>query len=101
MYLVGHLIFEAIKKSQADGVGGLTFGADPMAVATSFVSEIQKSPLKAFSIRKEMKNHGISRWIEGDMGGLILSGRTPRPRWKISRKRCSPSGGNIVPFVIP
>lgn len=67
MYLVGHLIFEAIKDCQAHGVGGLTFGADPMAVATSFVSGIQKSPLKAFSIRKEMKNHGISRWIEGDM----------------------------------
>lgn len=67
MYLTGHLIFEAIKNCPAHGVGGLTFGADPMAVATAFVSEIQKSPLKAFSIRKEKKNHGISRWIEGDM----------------------------------
>jgi orotate phosphoribosyltransferase len=67
MYLTGHLIFEAIKNCQADGIGGLTFGADPMAIATAFVSEIQKAPLKAFSIRKEKKNHGISRWIEGDM----------------------------------
>ena len=67
MYLTGHLIFEAIKNCQAHGVGGLTFGADPMAVATAFVSEIKKSPIKAFSIRKEKKNHGISRWIEGDM----------------------------------
>ncbi len=67
MYLTGNLIFEAIKDCQAHGVGGLTFGADPMAIATAFVSEIQKSPLKAFSIRKEKKDHGISRWIEGDM----------------------------------
>jgi orotate phosphoribosyltransferase len=67
MYLTGHLIFEAIKNCQADGIGGLTFGADPMAIATAFVSEMQKAPLKAFSIRKEKKNHGISRWIEGDM----------------------------------
>jgi orotate phosphoribosyltransferase len=67
MYLAGHLIFEAIKNCQADGIGGLTFGADPMAIATAFVSEMQKAPLKAFSIRKEKKDHGISRWIEGDM----------------------------------
>lgn len=67
MFLTGHLIFDAVKNCQAHGVGGLTFGADPMAVATAFVSEIQQSPLKAFSIRKEKKNHGISRWIEGDM----------------------------------
>jgi orotate phosphoribosyltransferase len=67
MYLAGHLIFEAIKGCQAHGVGGLTFGADPIAVATSFVSEIKKSPLKAFSIRKEKKDHGISSWVEGDM----------------------------------
>jgi orotate phosphoribosyltransferase len=67
MYLTGHLIFEALQYSEAAGVGGLTFGADPMAVATAFVSEIQKAPIKAFSIRKEKKDHGISRWIEGDM----------------------------------
>jgi len=67
MYLSGHLIFEAIKDCRAHGVGGLTFGADPMAIATAFVSEMKKAPLKAFSIRKEKKDHGISRWIEGDM----------------------------------
>lgn len=67
MYLTGHLIFDALKDCSVQGVGGLTFGADPMAIATAFVSEIRKTPIKAFSIRKEKKDHGISGWIEGDM----------------------------------
>ena len=67
MYLVGHLVFEAIKDVVPDGVGGLTFGADPIAVATSFASELNHMPVKAFSIRKTQKDHGIVNWVEGDM----------------------------------
>ena len=67
MYLVGHLMFDAIKATQATAVGGLTFGADPIAVATSFASELKGEPLKAFSIRKTQKDHGIVKWIEGDL----------------------------------
>ena len=33
MFLTGHLVLEEIKKLNVDGVGGLTFGADPIAVA--------------------------------------------------------------------
>ncbi|MES0446418.1 MAG: orotate phosphoribosyltransferase, partial [Desulfobacterales bacterium] len=67
MFLVGHLVFDAIKDLAPDGIGGLTFGADPMAVATAFVSELKGKPINAFSIRKTQKDHGIIRWVEGDM----------------------------------
>lgn len=67
MFLAGHLVFETIKDLNLDGVGGLTFGADPIAVATAFVSELQGKPLSAFSIRKTRKDHGIASWIEGDL----------------------------------
>jgi len=67
MFLVGHLIFDTIKDLDIDGIGGMTFGADPMAVATAFVSELKGKPINAFSIRKTQKDHGIVRWIEGDM----------------------------------
>ena len=67
MFLVGHLVFDAIKDLKAHGIGGLTFGADPMAIATAFVSELKAKPMNAFSIRKTQKDHGIVRWIEGDM----------------------------------
>jgi len=67
MFLTGHLVFEAIRNASVSAVGGLTFGADPIAVATAFASELKGQPLKAFSIRKTQKDHGIVRWIEGDM----------------------------------
>ncbi|MBF0203251.1 MAG: orotate phosphoribosyltransferase [Desulfamplus sp.] len=67
MFLVGHLMFDAIRNSDCTGVGGLTFGADPIAVATSFASYLEKKPVKAFSIRKEQKNHGVINWVEGAM----------------------------------
>ena len=67
MFLVGNLVFEAVKDLDITGIGGLTFGADPIAVATSFASELGGKPIKAFSIRKELKDHGIINWVEGDM----------------------------------
>ena len=67
MFLVGHLVFDSIKELDVQGVGGLTFGADPVAMATAFASYLKGKPLKAFSIRKTQKDHGIVKWIEGDM----------------------------------
>jgi len=67
LILVGHLIFEAIKNLEIDGIGGLTFGADPIAVATAYTSGLEGKPIKAFSIRKKQKDHGMIRWVEGDL----------------------------------
>ena len=67
IFLIGHLMFEAIKDDDVTAVGGLTFGADPLAVAAAFASELKEKPIHAFSIRKTRKDHGIVRWIEGDI----------------------------------
>lgn len=67
MFLAGHLIFDAIQNDHLIGAGGLTFGADPLAMATAFVSELFHHPIQAFSIRKTQKDHGMIRWIEGDI----------------------------------
>lgn len=67
MFLIGHLILEKLKDTPVHGVGGLTFGADPVAMATAFASGLQNIPIQAFSIRKEQKDHGLIRWVEGDM----------------------------------
>ena len=67
MFLTGHLVFEAIRDLDVKGVGGLTFGADPVAVATAFASELKGKPIHAFSIRKTQKDHGIVKWVEGDL----------------------------------
>ena len=67
LFLVGHLMFQAIKDLDVKGIGGLTFGADPIAVATAYTSELKGKLVKAFSIRKNQKDHGVIQWIEGDL----------------------------------
>jgi orotate phosphoribosyltransferase len=67
MFLVGELVFDSVKDLDIEGVGGLTFGADPVAMASSLTSYLKGKPLKAFSIRKTQKDHGIVKWIEGDV----------------------------------
>ena len=68
MVLVGQLMFAALRDAGVAGVGGLTFGADPVAFAAAFASELNGRPIKAFSIRKTQKDHGIVKWVEGDVG---------------------------------
>jgi orotate phosphoribosyltransferase len=67
MVIVGQLVFECIRKAEVTAVGGLTFGADPIAVAAAYASALNQAPVDAFSIRKTQKDHGIVRWIEGDI----------------------------------
>jgi orotate phosphoribosyltransferase len=66
-FLAGHLVLAALKNQAIQAVGGLTFGADPIAVATAFASALQGPPIDAFSIRKTQKDHGIVKWVEGDV----------------------------------
>lgn len=46
-------------------VGGLTLGADPIANAVMHASAGSEHPLDAFVVRKEPKDHGRGRQIEG------------------------------------
>jgi len=48
-----------------DSVGGLTLGADPIACAISYASASTSRPLRAFTVRKEPKEHGTGKLIEG------------------------------------
>jgi orotate phosphoribosyltransferase len=49
-------------------VGGLTMGADPVALAIGMTSWMEKSPrlLQVFSVRKAPKGHGQTKLIEGN-----------------------------------
>lgn len=64
-YLVGKLMYEAIKPLSPDGAGGLTLGADPIAYSVAFVSYMDGNPIKPFVVRKEKKGHGLGRQVEG------------------------------------
>jgi len=50
---------------QIDAIGGLTLGADPIAYAISYASAASEKPLRAFTVRKQAKEHGTGKLIEG------------------------------------
>src|SRR5918997_66525 len=59
---LGELVAAEAKRVGATPVGGLTMGADPIACAALACTA---DDLKAFFVRKEKKEHGPARWIEG------------------------------------
>ena len=58
----------ATLQKRVDGIGGLTMGADWMALSIAMGAQLE-SPLnevKAFSVRKSAKKHGLHKLIEGN-----------------------------------
>lgn len=62
--LVGVAVLDVLDDS-VTAVGGLTMGADPVAVATAIAGA--ERGLRAFSIRKEAKDHGTGGRIVGPL----------------------------------
>lgn len=55
----------AVLDPTVSAVGGMTMGADPIAVATAVMAD---RSLRAFSIRKAQKDHGVGGRIVGPVG---------------------------------
>lgn len=75
MPMIGRVFLNKMRERSwfPNAVGGLTVGADPIAVAIARES-ILDGPVRAFIVRKEPKKHGMCRFIEGleehDAAGL-------------------------------
>ncbi len=65
--LVGRLVLDRLRGTGVQAVGGLTLGADPIALAAAIASEAAGEPIAAFVVRKEPKGHGTAQWIEGPL----------------------------------
>ena len=65
--LVGHLFMDKIigKGWQPRAVGGLTMGADAIAISIARESLDRGLEIDAFVIRKEPKQHGMKKFVEG------------------------------------
>ncbi|MFI5304694.1 MAG: orotate phosphoribosyltransferase [Nitrospiria bacterium] len=66
-FLVGQLILDSIYDLEVDAIGGMTLGADPLAISASVLSYGEGSPLPAFIVRKDPKGFGESPYIEGNL----------------------------------
>jgi orotate phosphoribosyltransferase len=72
--LIGQVGWELMKKNvtvvggYVDAVGGLTMGADPIAlsIALAAISDRPSVTVQAFVVRKNVKAHGRQKLIEGN-----------------------------------
>lgn len=73
MVLVADAVLSVVPP-EATAIGGLTMGADPVAFVTAGVAATRGRPLKAFSVRKEAKDHGAGGRIAGalDPGDKVV-----------------------------
>jgi orotate phosphoribosyltransferase len=58
---LGELVRTEAERTGATAVGGMTMGADPVACAALAAG----AQVKAFFVRKDRKQHGLQRWVEG------------------------------------
>ena len=65
IFLTGKVILSMLHGIHADAIGGPTLGADPIAAAVALLSSQTGKPIKAFIVRKEAKQHGMQKMIEG------------------------------------
>jgi orotate phosphoribosyltransferase len=63
--LVGEVFLELLASSQVDAVAGLTLGADPIVTAIAVVSGQRGQPLDGLIVRKQTKEYGAGRLLEG------------------------------------
>jgi len=65
--LVGELLCDLLAgDSETKAVGGLEMGAVPIALAIAMKSNERGRPIDAFFVRKEVKDHGTAKRIDGN-----------------------------------
>ncbi len=73
MLLVADAVLSVLP-AEATAIGGLTMGADPVAFVAAGVAATRGRDLKAFSVRKEAKDHGGGGRVAGalDAGDKVV-----------------------------
>ncbi len=74
-HLIAVLVLDALKDTKVDFVGGLEMGAVPLAACASALSHVQGKPISAFFVRKQAKEHGARKLVEGLAPNDTLSGK--------------------------
>jgi orotate phosphoribosyltransferase len=66
-FLTGLLFLDRIDGLEADAIGGLTLGADPIVSVVAVLSFERGEPVPAFIVRKDPKPYGVQPFIEGNL----------------------------------
>ena len=68
-YLLAELILDRLSTIEVDYVGGLAVGAVPLISPINVLSHSRQRPIQGFFVRKEIKDHGTRRKIDGLAAG--------------------------------
>ena len=74
-HLIAMLTLEVLQGTRVDYVGGLEIGAVPLATAVAVLSPGRGRPIGAFFVRKQAKEHGARKLVEGLAPGETLHGK--------------------------
>lgn len=92
--LVGDIVLDVLEAAglldSIDAVGGLTMGADPVGTATMHASVRRGTPLDTFVVRKQAKEHGMGKRVEGP---------DVRGRRVVAVEDTSTTGGSVLTAV--
>ena len=66
-HLISKALLPLLRQAGAQAVGGTTLGADPIVAAIALASHLEGTPIPAFIVRKESKDHGTKQNIEGPL----------------------------------
>jgi len=88
--LVGRVLLDLTADWEFDAVGGLTLGADPLALSMLHAASATRRRLDAFVVRKAGKTHGLQRRIEGP---------EVRGRRVLAVEDTSTTGGSVLTAV--
>lgn len=64
---IGEGILDLLAEEPFDAVGGMTMGADPILAAVLTVAGLRGRALRGFIVRKEAKQHGTGKLVEGPL----------------------------------
>lgn len=63
--LIGEGMLDLLAGDMPDLVGGMAIGADPITAAILTLAGIREQPLRGVMVRKEPKQHGTGKFVEG------------------------------------
>lgn len=103
--LIGELAVALFGDRELDAVGGLELGAYPVAIAISDgFYRMTGEELRVFVVRKKPKDHGLRKWIEGDVRegdrSLVVEDVVTSGRSLVNAVERSRESGLIVKTVL-
>ncbi len=64
-FYAANILLDMLKNDNIDAIGGMTIGADPIVGAFAYSCFLGNRQIRTFIVRKEQKEHGKHKWIEG------------------------------------